>query len=107
MKLRSTVACLSFIAVCFTSGYGEVYRAHPSSPLKLEGGFDPLRPTSLLAPCLDSDGVDPKAASGGAATKYSSVIVTTQDDLYKSLNVDATLSARYTFFSASAKMSFS
>jgi len=109
MTSTTRAVILALTVLMFTNvSVAEIYRTYPSSPLKLSAGFDPLRPTKLFPPCIESDGVDPTPAAAPAnQTRYSSELITKQDDLFKKLQIDANLAARYAFVSASASISFS
>ena len=92
------VICASFPALAKNYGY------HPKSILHIGGGFDPNDPSAPFRPCLVTfqSIPDDKPAHG---TKFTEKVVSDTKDVYEFLHLDATLSARYSFISATASFS--
>src|SRR5580704_17826782 len=102
--MRLLYSAFTALLVVATAADGEFYEYHPSSPLKIGGGFNRLTPSRAYPPCLDlSQGFDP--LGGAAKVEFATSMVKSQEDLFSMLKIDANLSARYTFASASASFS--
>ena len=109
--------------------FAEVFEYHPSSPLYLSGGFHINQMSKAYPSCIDHTGdvrVGPdvsnvnyqpglsaaqRIASEGVApppaidTRYTVSLVQSTSDLYKQLNIDASISARFAFGGGSGSYS--
>jgi len=103
--LRRWLLSLATVTILLSASMAaEVYQYHPKSPLRIGGGFDPLRPDRAFPDCLES--ADPvKLSAGPPETVFDSSLVKTRKELYHHLQIDASLSASYGLFSASASFS--
>lgn len=79
-----------------------VYEYHPSSPFHIAGGFDPLKPFELTLPCVDYDSIVNIDTEGAVKTRFTLSLVKSREELYKHLQVSASLSAHYYFFGGGA-----
>lgn len=89
------------VAVCVLGfpAKGAVYEYHPSSPLHIAGGFDPLNPFELTLPCVEYDSIQNVDTEGAVKTRFTLSLVKSREELYKHLQVSASLSANYYFYS--------
>ncbi len=101
--MRTLAIALAVFTICCPVS-AENYQYHPVSPMKLGWGFSLLNPTEAIPSCLDlTQGADRPDA--GSSPQLSSSLVTSQEDMYRKLNIDANLSAHYMFANVSANFS--
>jgi hypothetical protein len=95
--MKSILIFLAAIFIVWVNALAADYQYHPTRNLHLTGGFDPDDPSNPPLPCVDGGGIVP---GNPRETKYDSMLVTDSKSLYRAFNVDAALSARYLFISA-------
>ncbi len=80
-----------------------VYNYHPSTPLLLGAGVDPKDPLNVIPSCISYD--EHRIEKTAVTTEFSLSLLRTRRDLYEKLNISASMSAHYLFFSADGSLS--
>lgn len=83
-----------------------VYQYHPSSVLRLGAGFNPLFPDRAYADCLDYGQVESIDGENAINTRYSMNVLTSRKQLFESMGISASMSARGSFWSASGSVDY-
>jgi hypothetical protein len=102
--MRRKLLALLFVPLAFAPLLrANVYGYHPASSLHLGAGYDPSHPTEpYTIPCLISGGERNIDSTGGTAeAKYSLLVISSREQLYKAMHMSASIDASYGFFSAS------
>lgn len=86
--------------------FSGVYRYHPSSALHLGAGFNPLFPDRSFRKCLEFDDKISLDGEGAVTTKYAMNLIRSRKDLYETLGISASLSARGTFWNVGASSDY-
>jgi hypothetical protein len=101
-----TVIWVGVALIATTPAGANVYAYHPAGSWHLGGGYDPAHPTEpYTRRCISfSSEHNIDTPQGIADAKYELYEVSTREDLYKSLNVSASLDASYALFSGSGSI---
>jgi hypothetical protein len=106
LLLQLKALCFVTVLLVTSPVLANDYKYHPSNTLHLGSSFNPLRPYQAYNTCITYDSVIPvQGDHGSITTEFTSNIVNSREELYRHLNVDASLSASYLFASGSASFS--
>lgn len=97
--MKKIIICMLLMSVTAQAGQ---YAYHPFARLYLAGGFNPYFPDRAYLPCIDHDGEHPVETDGAVGSEVEISLVTNRQDLYQKINISASLSGSYTFYSGSA-----
>jgi len=98
------VAIVSTLSV--TPALGTSYNYHPSTPIYLGSGLNPIHPDQAFRNCLESDGIRKVSGSGAMNTYFSVNLIKSRKELFEQLQISASLSARSAFWSGSASANY-
>jgi hypothetical protein len=101
-KLTLGITTIVFCTAMSVSA--EVYQYHPKSPLRIGGGFNPLRADRAFPDCIEPTKPE-RLSEAPPETTFDASLVRTRKELYHHLQIDASLSASYGLFSAAASFS--
>lgn len=102
--LQLSLATLIFTLTVPLTSIGQTYEYHPKSSLTLGYGIDikDLSDGKAISPFKQPFKKEFENPSGTPSTNFYQSVILTEEDLMKSYNLDANISARYLTFNASA-----
>jgi hypothetical protein len=86
--------------------FAGIYHYHPSGPLALSKGYDPLNPFEATLPCLNESEVINLDTSGAYKTRFGLTIIKNREDLYRHLHISSKISAKYLFYNGGGNFNF-